>query len=388
MRRGEKLLEIAEKIAAGWLAVDTDEDKRFIEAWKQEDSRHAQLLKELEEPEDFEENKELLSHFPAEEGWQKMLIMLDGGRKRTLRWGKWAGYAALFALLLGGTFFVFRSNRSVPVETTILGQSIPAGKQSARLTLGSGRVVVVTPDKQFVLSEADGTLIRKDSAGINYIGAQATEDSMVNNQMETLTGMEYSLILADGTQVYLNAESCLKYPVTFRGKQRVVELSGEAYFKVAKDTRHPFVVKMQGVELRVSGTSFNARSYANENQVVTTLVEGRVAVNGRPMVPGEQAVYSRPDGRLAVRKVEVEQYVAWQQGKFVFRNERLEDLMKTLARWYGIEYHFMDERAKNIRIGASFGRYENMNPIVDMLKQTELVDVLQTNRSVYISTRK
>ena len=168
----------------------------------------------------------------------------------------------------------------------------------------------------------------------------------------------------------------------------MVELSGEAYFKVSKDALRPFVVKMNGVNVRVLGTSFNVRSYADEGQVVTTLVEGKVKVNDQDIVAGEQAVYSKNDGKTTVRQVEVEQYVAWQEGTFVFRNERLENVMKTLGRWYGVEFHFIYERAKEIRIGARFGRYDDMQPIVDMIKKTNLVEVLQTNRCLYISEKK
>lgn len=224
--------------------------------------------------------------------------------------------------------------------------------------------------------------------GVVYRQIGVGEDTLVYNQMETLTGMEYTLTLSDGTRVYLNAESRLKYPVVFRGTERVVELSGEAYFKVSKDALRPFVVKMNGVNVRVLGTSFNVRSYADEGQVVTTLVEGKVKVNDQDIVAGEQAVYSKNDGKTTVRQVEVEQYVAWQEGTFVFRNERLENVMKTLGRWYGVEFHFIDERAKEIRIGARFGRYDDMQPIVDMIKKTNLVEVLQTNRCLYISEKK
>lgn len=117
-------------------------------------------------------------------------------------------------------------------------------------------------------------------------------------------------------------------------------------------------------------------------------MEGKVKVNDQDIVAGEQAVYSKNDGKTTVRQVEVEQYVAWQEGTFVFRNERLENVMKTLGRWYGVEFHFIDERAKEIRIGARFGRYDDMQPIVDMIKKTNLVEVLQTNRCLYISEKK
>ena len=180
----------------------------------------------------------------------------------------------------------------------------------------------------------------------------------------------------------------MRYPVVFREGERVVELEGEAYFEVAKDEMRPFIVRMNGSEIKVTGTSFNARAYGNEDEVVTTLVEGRVEVNGRKIVPGEQARCEVNTGNLTVKTVDVNRFIAWKEGYFVFRNERLEDVMKTLARWYGVEYHFLDEQSKNVRIGARFGRYDDMTPIIEMLRQTELVNVLQTNCSLYISQKK
>lgn len=380
---------IAEKIAALLLGVASEEDRKQVEEWKQEDTGHAELSERLLGRDDFEEHQQQMASFPVDEGWKKIEKRLEEGNRRPMWMREWWKYAAVMILLIGGGALYFLLERPLQVETTTLTQQfIPSGRQGAELILGNGKVIAVTPDNKFVLSEMDGTLIRKDSAGIDYTQATAGTDTLVYNQMKTLTGMEYTLTLADGTQVFLNAESWLRFPATFRGKQRVVELSGEAYFKVAKDVNHPFVVKMNGVEVKVVGTSFNVRSYSDEKSIVTTLVEGRVEVNGKKMVPGEQALYVRENGRLTVNAVDVDQYTAWQQGHFVFRNERLEDVMKTLARWYGVEYHFVDEGAKDIRIGASFGRYNDMDPIIDMLKRTDLVGVLQTNRSLYFSVKK
>lgn len=380
---------IAEKIAALLLGVASEEDRKQVEEWKLEDARHAELSEKLLGRDDFEEHQQQMDSFPVDEGWKKIEKRLEEGNRRSMWMREWWKYAAVMILLIGGGALYFLLERPLLVKTTPLTQQfIPSGRQGAELILGNGKVIRVTPDNKFVLSEMDGTLIRKDSAGIDYTQATTGTDTLVYNQMKTLTGMEYTLTLADGTQVFLNAESWLRFPATFRGKQRVVELSGEAYFKVAKDANHPFVVKMNGVEVKVLGTSFNVRSYSDEKSIVTTLVEGRVEVNGKKMVPGEQALYVRENGRLTVNAVDVDQYTAWQQGRFVFRNERLEDVMKTLARWYGVEYHFVDEEAKDVRIGASFGRYNDMDPIIDMLKRTDLVGVLQTNRSLYFSVKK
>lgn len=382
-----KYFELMARLAARICGSATGEDELSLDQWRKEEPRNEALFRELSDPAGFENNRKEQKRFPAEEGWRRIekKLKVRGWGPGRMGWWKYAAIAVL-CLSLGGIYLMTRQREQVRV--TVLSPVIFSGTQGARLTLGDGRVVEVTKEKEFTIAEKDGTLIRKDSAGIDYRQAGPQQDSIVYNQMETLTGMEYALTLADGTRVYLNAESRLRFPVTFRGSQRIVELNGEAYFKVAKDADHPFIVRTGRTEVKVLGTSFNIRSYADEPGIITTLVEGKVEMNGQKMKPGEQAVYSRADGLLSLNRVEVEQYIAWQQGRFVFRNERLEDVMKTLVRWYGAEYHFLEESVKEVRIGASFGRYEDMGPIIDMLKKTGLVEVLQADHCVYISAGK
>ena len=171
-----------------------------------------------------------------------------------------------------------------------------------------------------------------------------------------------------------------------------MRLTGEAYFDVAKDAAHPFIIETAGVDVKVLGTSFNLRAYDNEASIVTTLVEGKVAVTDsvemHEIVPGEQLVYRKESGRMDVAKVDVSLYTAWRLGKFVFKNEPLADVMAYLAKWYGFEYRFIDERAAAVRVGASMDRYEDMTPIVEMLRRTGLVNVTQVDNMFYISSAK
>lgn len=388
MKWYETYCRLAGKISALWLGIATEEEREDVEKWEKEKTGRKELVEDLLDQEKFRENEMTLNKFPVQEAWARMEKRLRGTRRRWRLVLEWGTYAAVFAVLLGAGYFLFRER---PLEVKVTKVAAPvfhSGVQGARLTLGNGRVVEVTRDNQFQLAEMDGTLIRKDSLGVAYNPDASTGDTLVYNRMETLTGMEYTLALADGTLVYLNAETSLRYPVVFREGERVVELEGEAYFEVAKDEMRPFIVRMNGSEIKVTGTSFNARAYGNEDEVVTTLVEGKVEVNGRKIVPGEQVRCEVNTGNLTVKTVDVNRFIAWKEGYFVFRNERLEDVMKTLARWYGVEYHFLDEQSKNVRIGARFGRYDDMTPIIEMLRQTELVNVLQTNCSLYISQKK
>lgn len=388
MKWYETYCRIASKIAALWLGIATEEEKREVEAWKNERAGRSELVENLLGQKDMVENDKELKRFPVWEAWRQVEKRLGKSRKGLHLLVECCKYAAVLAILAGGGYFLFRE-RPLEVKVTKVGMPVfHSGTKGARLILGDGKVVEITKDNRFQLAETDGTIIRKDSAGIVYSPVTSAGDSLVYNKMETLTGMEYTLALSDGSLVYLNAETSVKYPVVFAENERMVELDGEAYFEVAKDASRPFIVRMNGVDVKVTGTSFNARAYRNEGKVVTTLIEGRVEVNGKAIVPGEQARYEVGNGDLEVAKVDVEHFVAWKEGYFVFRNERLEDVMRTLARWYKVEYHFMDEASKDVRIGARFGRYNDMTPIIEMLRETELVDVLQTNCSLYISKRK
>ena len=388
MKWYETYCRIASKIAALWLGIATEEEKREVEAWKNERAGRSELVENLLGQKDMVENDKELKRFPVWEAWRQTEKRLGRPRKGLRLLVECCKYAAVLAILAGGGYFLFRE-RPLEVKVTKVGMPVfHSGTKGARLILGDGKVVEITKDNRFQLAETDGTIIRKDSAGIVYNPVTSAGDSLVYNKMETLTGMEYTLALSDGSLVYLNAETSVKYPVVFGGSERMVELDGEAYFEVAKDASRPFIVRMNGVDVKVTGTSFNARAYRNEGKVVTTLIEGCVEVNGKAIVPGEQARYEVGNGNLEVAKVDVEHFVAWKEGYFVFRNERLEDVMRTLARWYKVEYHFMDEASKDVRIGARFGRYNDMTPIIEMLRETELVDVLQTNCSLYISKRK
>lgn len=388
MKWYETYCRIASKIAALWLGIATEEEKREVEAWKNERVGRSELVENLLGQKDMVENDKELKRFPVWEAWRQAEKRLGRPRKGLRLLVECCKYAAVLAILAGGGYFLFRE-RPLEVKVTKVGMPVfHSGTKGARLILGDGKVVEITKDNRFQLAETDGTIIRKDSAGIVYSPVTSAGDSLVYNKMETLTGMEYTLALSDGSLVYLNAETSVKYPVVFGGSERMVELDGEAYFEVAKDASRPFIVRMNGVDVKVTGTSFNARAYRNEGKVVTTLIEGRVEVNGKAIVPGEQARYEVGNGDLEVAKVDVEHFIAWKEGYFVFRNERLEDVMRTLARWYKVEYYFIDEASKDVRIGARFGRYNDMTPIIEMLRETELVDVLQTNCSLYISKRK
>lgn len=390
MNFNKKRFRIAELMALFFVDSQTDKEEKELEIWIQERENNRELKERLLKKETYEKNLAIHKKFSVDEAWAKIEPQLD---KKTIRLTPWRSalkYAAIILIFSSLGYYFWTPNAVEKLSG--VNQEIVAGTTGAKLTLGDGRVIGILKDKPVSLIETNGATIIANADAIDYSKQKPQGGYEVINTIETPKGMEYTLILSDGTKVSMNAGSQLEFPVQFKGDNRVVRLSGEAYFEVTKDKEHPFIVKSKDVEIEVLGTSFNFRSYKNETKVSTTLIEGSVKVTAggkfRLIRPGEQALFSRTDGNLAVNIVDAEFYTSWKSGKFLFRNERLEDVLKSLSKWYTFDYHFEDEQAKSVLIGASLDRYENMNPIINLLKSTKLVNIKQVNNTIYISSIK
>ena len=390
MRLDMNIFQIAAKYAANLMGIATPEEREALENWKQESVWHTNLAERLDQEEDFKENQQLLERFSVTEAWKKMEKNLDKAMGRRAGGRRWWKYAAVILVMLGGGFWYFQMKTAVPVKPPlIVQQSIPSGKRSAKLTLGNGKVVKLVPDGRFTLAEMDGTVIQKDSTGIDYRQIGVGEDTLVYNQMETLTGMEYTLTLSDGTRVYLNAESRLKYPVVFRGTERVVELSGEAYFKVEKDSLHPFIVNVYDkLKVEVLGTEFNVQAYSGDEVVKTTLNCGKVRVmmgkEALELAPDQQAVCDLRHRRFHKIEVNANYFSAWKDGKFIFEDEPLENILNSLARWYNISVFYQNEELKNFHFTGDLERYDDFSVALRMLEKATNIRFLVTGRTVVV----
>ena len=390
MRLDMNIFQIAAKYATNLMGIATPEEREALENWKQESVWHTNLAERLDQEEDFKENQQLLERFSVTEAWKKMEKNLDKAMGRRAGGRRWWKYAAVILVMLGGGFWYFQMKTAVPVKPPlIVQQSIPSGKRSAKLTLGNGKVVKLVPNGRFTLAEMDGTVIQKDSTGIDYRQIGVGEDTLVYNQMETLTGMEYTLTLSDGTRVYLNAESRLKYPVVFRGTERVVELSGEAYFKVEKDSLHPFIVNVYDkLKVEVLGTEFNVQAYSGDEVVKTTLNCGKVRVmmgkEALELVPDQQAVCDLRHRRFHKIEVNANYFSAWKDGKFIFEDEPLENILNSLARWYNISVFYQNEELKNFHFTGDLERYDDFSVALRLLEKATNIRFLVTGRTVVV----
>ena len=211
-------------------------------------------------------------------------------------------------------------------------------------------------------------------------------------EMVVPLGSQTKLRLPDSTVVVLNSGSVLKYAATFGQKERNVYLSGEGYFEVMPGDKR-FIVESRDVNIRVLGTAFNVNVYEDEPVVRTTLVRGKIDISTvadtvhRVLTPGEQAIFDRESGELDVERVNPDLYIYWMQGRFVFQNAPLRDIMRTLARWYDMEYEFADPVVETIRFYGIIDRAERVKTLLDQFEKTGKVEFEYSGKKVIVKNR-
>ncbi len=302
----------------------------------------------------------------------KTRLKLQNRRRIRLQWMV-SGVAA--CLVLGVFLFSLKWQSPAPEVGKI---PIVAGKSKAILTLSTGTKIELE-DHSSELVDIQ-TKIMNTGSVLSYeqkTNVSNSKTEIAYNQVKTPKGGEYSVVLADGTKVYLGPYSSLTYPVAFTGKERKVKFSGEAYFDVTPDAAHPFIVEMEDMKVKVLGTSFNLRDYKDEPYTEATLVSGEVQIytadDSCVLKPSYQALLDKSDWKLNTKKVDVEEFVAWKDGKLNLRNQRLEDILTRLSKWYDINVFYANEKAKDIRFYVNINRYSDLNELLDKFEKTELV---------------
>ena len=292
------------------------------------------------------------------------------GRIRIVRWV--AVVAAVWVLALGVTLWMTFGKKENVAPLPVASKIIPAGEKKATLTLADGTEVHVEEITAQILQEK-GMNIEYRNGEIVYHKSEEKTTEVVYNKLEVPRGGECMIKLDDGTKGWVNAETKLKYPVTFVGDRREVVLEGEAFFDVAKNEK-PFIVKTSFGDVRVLGTAFGISAYASEPESYTTLVRGKVSVERegiKPVVilPGEQVVTSK-DGKMIKQQVDVEEFVGWKDGIYVFKEKSLGEIMKTLERWYNISVDFQEKSLVDLPFTGNLKRYDDINVFFDALTRT------------------
>uniref|UniRef100_UPI0032162EEE FecR family protein n=1 Tax=uncultured Draconibacterium sp. TaxID=1573823 RepID=UPI0032162EEE len=294
-------------------------------------------------------------------------------------WFKIAGSVAATVLIMLSVYMVFYSAPEPEHLSEVQEMIIPPGTSKARLIFDDGESVDLSEGRNFH-GEVDGAKVSNQGNQITYNKNAVPVEEIRYNTLEIPRGAEYFVILSDGTRVWLNSDSRLRYPVSFTGDKRVVELEGEAYFEVSENKEVPFQVLSAGQTIEVLGTEFNISSYQDQQLIYTTLVEGKVNVFSdkkpelvKTLVPGYQTYMYKESGDISIREVEINEFVAWKDGYFSFNNKTLEEMMNILSRWYDIDVEFENDTKKKLKFTGEIARYENLEKMLQLIEKTQEV---------------
>jgi len=368
-------ITIIRLILGHWAGKLSEPEKKELDNWLAQSEKHRIYFQKWC---DDERQNELLSKigcYDPGEGWQQ--VVRKRNMRRNRRW--WLVAAASVAILFGG-LAVYRYSK-IPVSLPLASEetSLYPGKRMARLITPSGETVLLdtlrqTDTQQMKLHNDQGRVVIQAACG------DANGDQPVYHCLEVPRGGEFSFLLPDSTTVFLNAESRLRFPDRFvPGSERIVYLSGEAYFDVKRDPRSPFLVCLEHSAVKVTGTSFNVKAYPDDTNEATTLISGTVSMGiGTTeqwivLKPGEQGYYDATRKTLLLQTVDVNYYTAWKDGVFAFYRQPLEEVMKTLGCWYLFDTHYQNEALKSILYMGKINRHASIR---EVLHTFELMDEL------------
>ena len=377
LKTREHIIRLIVRYVQGTL--DDVGQKELLE-WQQLARENEILFRKMTSRVHFEESLKLsgMTHEEMESEWKSIREKTIGHRRLLLK--RLLPYAAILivALLVGGMWFLGERESSFPDDSLVAkARRVKKIEPQALLVMGNGTTINL---KDSVSLSALVSMKMILSAGEDVLTyTEGDVDTVVEyHTMKIPRGGEYMLILSDGTTVYLNAESELTYPVKFSGNNRRVFLKGEAYFNVQRDTNKPFVVKVNSLDIRVLGTEFGVRAYQDEENICTTLKSGEVSVenegSGVVLSPGMQAFFDKETARLDVREVNVDLFLAWKDGRLVFDNCSLEDILKDLGKWYDFEVRYEREGARQIPFSLNIKKHDVFAEVLQLLEYTGCVE--------------
>jgi transmembrane sensor len=379
----EKSFEIADLIIKTINGTINAGETQELDKWLSETPENIAVYNKAIDTKSQLNKLEVYQLFEKEKAWSAIEEKLF--TTKTIRFGSrrmllYAAAILIPVLITTSIALLYFGNKSQPTLASI-DSVIRPGSQKAVLILSDGGTVEL--DQEEILDDLkqgdvqikneNNSLIYSDKTG------KRKKQPLIFNELKTPKGGGYNLNLADGTKVWLNAGSSLKFPASFSDSTRHVYLEGEAYFEVSHNGK-PFIVSSGSMDVRVLGTSFNVLAYPDEQELVTTLIEGKVKIqlsqedepasSSRILSPDDQAIINRDESRISVSQVNTSQYTSWIDGKFEFNNEDLDIVMKRLARWYDFEYEFKNIQAKEFHFSARINNTESISTILEMLEMT------------------
>lgn len=387
MIQDEKMTQIANLITKSIKGELSKEESLFFSEWLKQSEKNKQLFDKLCNEEYVLGEYDIHQKINSGRAWQSVLR----NRKRHT-FNRYIKYAAVIIILIGFTFTYLIINNPIdhPQHLQQLSQSVQPGTGKAILVLNGEKEIKLDKKNNINVLDSTGTRIKNDSATLYYQKNIST--SKQTNDYHTLIterGGEYNIILSDGTKVFMNSESKLRYPVVFNEAERKVYLEGEAYFEVSKDKQHPFIVEGKDFSVKVLGTSFNISDYKEDEITKIVLVEGSVQVNkdmnAYRLTPNQELTIQ--NGEFQIRKVNAVNAISWKNDKFYFSNERLEIVMQKLARWYDVQLFYSNQDIKNYHFSGFIPKYADITQAFTILELTCNIKFNLKDKTVIITQK-
>ena len=368
----------------------TEEERQELEDWCEEAPRNRKLFEQICQEDLFSKERYVYEKINDTKAFSVFEKRVRKVSSRSI--GNWWKYAAvlLFPILVVGSWKLMHETEQVSIVASSVAPIQP-GCSQAVLVLDDGRKVFLKEEEEGVISEDKEITVTGEKDRLVYTSSEGKNvDEIRFNELEVPRGGEYKVRLADGTLVYLNSATRMKYPVKFDEKERKVYLSGEAYFEVAKDPERPFFVEMEGVEVRVYGTSFNVNTH-QEGNIQTVLVKGSIGVkvlsSGMESVirPGQMAEFKQGNAKVDVKDVNVAVYTDWKDGIFRFENQRLEDILAVLSNWYDMNVFYQTVSVKELHFSGYMERYKDVSVILEAITLSTGVTFSIQGKTIIVS---
>ena len=367
----------------------SDQEEAELQNWLQQDARNQIFFEEMLRSEDFHKIYQQYKSINKETAYKKFTRKTQ---KRSFGRIILKYAAILFLPLALAISFLWQRNLPQATITTNEMTILPGGTK-ATLKLADGRLIELSKDSSGVIKSGTDTKIMKTDSGIVYINDSMPITETNFNELNVPRGGEYKLILSDGTTVFLNSQTHLRYPETFQKERREVLLTGEAFFEVAKDSNRPFYVKTNDIEIKVLGTSFNINTY-HRDRIQTTLVSGAVELRalstGKEILlkPNQMAEFNSNTQEIELKEVYAYNYTAWRLGEFVFDKAPLDEIMERLSMWYVTEIFYENENLKKKRFTGVITRFTNVIDVLSLLEATTSVQFKIKGDTIIVQDKK
>ncbi len=382
-----------EKLFAGYISGSlSEEDHARLMAWAEDSPQRMEILRLLRGESEFGADILRVYDYDQQRVWNAILKHKQSRRHNRMVGRIWrVAIAASFAVaILLSSYYIYTLKREKATENHIVSTVTP-GQTGAVLELSTGETVNLSGGEARQLTEADNTQIHVADNQLEVVADDKSEQPVFST-VKVPVGHEFSLTLSDGSKVWLNAGSQITFPTRFTGRERNVSVSGEVYFEVAHDARHPFIVTAGQMELTVLGTSFNVMAYESEPEIEATLVTGslQVEVEGQQLIlePDRQAQWGKEKQELLVRKVYAESYAAWTKGIFVFFDEPVASICRKLSRWYNVEIDASSESLRHMYYSGMIKKYDTFNKVADLMASTDEIVFREEGEKIVVYAKK